>query len=185
MTALFALRAPCCSALFLIRPISDSLDLRYFVTVQSSWVCGQMQQVFGHKTLPMLSWLQRLFEHATASQPIHPVADPTHRVTFDDRAITVFSKTEGRSEILWSQIDTVSVRTLLGGAWAADVFWVIRGGRQKVVLPFGAYGESDLVRAMQERLSGFDNMAVVEGLSSAGEGEIQVWPAEPDLTGLV
>ena len=136
-----------------------------------------MQQVFGHKTLPMLSWLQKLFDPAPRPEAIHAVADPSHRVTTDDRAISVTSKVDGRSEILWADIETVHVRTMIGGAWAADVFWMIRGRKHKVIVPFGAYGESDLVKAMQDHLPGFDNMAVIEGLSSAGEGEIQVWPA--------
>lgn len=140
-----------------------------------------MQQVFGHKTLPMFSWLYRLFEQTPEPQPIHPVAEPAYRVAFDDRSVSITSKTEGRSEIAWAQIESVHVRTMIGGAWAADVFWVLRGKKHKVVLPFGAYGESDLVKAMQDRLSGFDNMAVVEALSSAGEGEIQVWPADDEF----
>lgn len=142
---------------------------------------GKMQQVFGHKTLPMLSWLQRLFDPVPRAKPVHPVAEPSHRVRFDDRSIIVTSAADGRSEIAWAQIETVHVRTMIGGAWAADVFWIIRGKKQKVIVPFGAYGESDLVKAMQERLQGFDNMAVVEGLSSAGEGEIQVWPADDEF----
>ncbi len=174
-----------CSVLFLIRPISDPLDLRYFVTGENSLVCGRYAagirpQDFADVVMASEA-VRASARAASRSSGCGPLSSRDVRRPCDQPRL----KGRGRSEILWSQIETVSVRTLIGGAWAADVFWVIRGKRQKLVLPFGAYGESDLVRAMQERLAGFDNMAVVEGLSSAGEGEIQVWPADPDFTGLV
>jgi hypothetical protein len=43
----------------------------------------------------------------------------------------------------------------------------------------GVPGEHDLVHAMQARLDGFDNMAVVEAMSATGRVRFKVW----DLSG--
>lgn len=60
-----------------------------------------------------------------------------------------------------------------------EIRWVLSDhhGGGDISVPMGAEGERAFITAMQRRLAGFDNMAVVEALSSPTSGEFQVWPA--------
>jgi len=131
----------------------------------------------------MLSWLQNLFQrrHETVSLRTPPLT----RVTFDDGEIHVVESNGASHKIRWANLGSVIVKTTNTGPEEIDLLWVIapRDGRQGVVVPMGAAGETDLLHAMQARLEGFDNMAVVEAMSSVEAGEFQVWPPAGDLGG--
>jgi hypothetical protein len=60
------------------------------------------------------------------------------------------------------------------------LFWLLLGGdrRRPLLVPMGVPGEHDLVQAMQARLDGFDNMAVVEAMSAKGRVGFKVWNAD-------
>ena len=79
----------------------------------------------------------------------------------------------------WADISKVSVEVTAVGSNETELTWVIAGrhGRNEVCIPMGAPGEAELVCAMQRRLPDFDNMAVVEALSSAEVATFVVWEA--------
>jgi YD repeat-containing protein len=128
----------------------------------------------------MLSWFTRLFERR--AEPIAPrVTDPSHKVTFDERVIRVTDADGITETVTWADLGNVEVITTGGGPFEVDLFWVLtdKYGRRGPVVPMGALGEHQLVRAMQVRLPGFDNMAVIEAMSSTGEAKFPIWPASP------
>jgi len=124
----------------------------------------------------MLSWLRkRLQRHEMPPQrriSVSPV-----RVTHDDKAIVLRQPNGAAEQILWSDLGSVSVMTSDGGPFEADLFWVLahRDGRRGPVVPMDAQGEHELLKAMQRRLPGFDNMAVVEAMGSASDASFVVW----------
>lgn len=132
----------------------------------------------------MLDWLRRIF---ISEHPHRPVLAPEPHglhVLHDDLLITV--KTPGAPDVAIAWKDLTSVRIVSGDAASdpPDLFWLLLGGdrRRPLLVPMGVAGEHDLVHAMQDRLDGFDNMAVIEAMSAKGPVGFKVWDAE--LTGL-
>lgn len=125
----------------------------------------------------MLNWLTRLFRPRLEAPPQRR---PTSAVlvTLDDKIITV-DNGQGSVDIMtWSDLANVTVLTTGSGPFVVDLFWILtnREGRQTITVPMGACGEHDLVQAMQMRLPGFDNMAVIEAMSSTEIATFQIWP---------
>jgi hypothetical protein len=50
-----------------------------------------------------------------------------------------------------------------------------RDGRRGPVVPMDAEGEHALLKTMQRRLAGFDNMAVVEAMGSTRNASFVIW----------
>lgn len=127
----------------------------------------------------MLNWLSRLFlrRHEVAPRRRPATASPV-RVTHDDKTITVRDGAEV-STLAWADVASVTVLTTDLGPFEIDLFWVLsdRDNRSFLTIPMGADGEHALLQTMQVRLTGFDNMAVVEAMSSTGNGVFQIWPA--------
>ncbi|WP_439544280.1 hypothetical protein [Hyphomicrobium sp.] len=126
----------------------------------------------------MLNWLLRLLRHPRDAVPKPAVSTPV-RVTHDDKLITVDDGAGAAVSVAWSDIGNISVLTTDAGPFEADLFWIMtdRDGRQSLVVPMGADGEPALLKSMQARLAGFDNMAVVEAMSSTSNAVFQIWPA--------
>lgn len=131
----------------------------------------------------MLDWLTRLFERRVGRiEP--PVTEPLYKVAFDERTITLTDPDGSTESVAWADLVNVDVITTGGGPFEIDLFWVLtdKGGRRGPVVPMGARGEHELVKAMQARLAGFDNMAVIEAMSSTREDKFPIWPASPSNT---
>lgn len=133
----------------------------------------------------MLSWLSNLFERIFAERlrPLPPPRNWRHpdvHVSFDETYIRASLHGGPRQEIRWAHLGRVCVNSICG---ESDLVWVLssRDGRVALSVPMGAVGEAELVRTMQARLHGFDNMAVIEAMSSADDAEFQVWPPR-DIT---
>lgn len=97
----------------------------------------------------------------------------------DEKTISVDDGAGGIASLPWSSLGNVAVITTDSGPFATDLFWILtdKEGRQSITVPMDAGGEDALLKAMQARLTGFDNMAVVEAMSSVESGLFQIWPA--------
>jgi hypothetical protein len=127
----------------------------------------------------MLNWISRLFRRRNEALPQRRSMSPV-RVHHDDRIITVDDGAGNVSSIAWAELGNVTVLTTNAGPFVTDLFWILsdREGRTSITVPMDAAGEHALLRAMQARLAGFDNMAVVEAMSCTDGGVFQIWPAE-------
>jgi hypothetical protein len=125
----------------------------------------------------MLSWFYKLFRHPHEALPQRRPTSPV-RVTHDDKVITVDDGAGDVSSIAWADVGNVTVLTTDAGPFQIDLFWIVtdREGRRSMTIPMDATGEHALLKAMQVRLAGFDNMAVVEAMSSTDNGTFQIWP---------
>ena len=126
----------------------------------------------------MLSWLSKLFGRPHEVQSRRRSSSVVH-VVLDDKLITLDDGAGDVTSMLWSSLGNVTVVTTNLGPFEVDLFWVLtdKDGWQTLMIPMDAQGERELLEAMQARLPGFDNMAVVEAMSSATNGVFQVWPA--------
>ena len=128
----------------------------------------------------MLDWLTRLFKRSPGAPagPHRPTSDV--RVAHDAEAIVVGRAGMPDVRLAWAEI--VSVGLVSGDTLSEppELFWLLHGRdrRRALLVPMGAPGEHELVHAMQERLAGFDNMAVVEAMSAAGSVGFKVWDAD-------
>lgn len=127
----------------------------------------------------MLEWFRRRFlreERPAAARR----ATAQVRVVFDDEAITVRPVSGQAGVLAWSEVGRVTIVTNDSGPLADDLYWIIqaRDPRRYLTLPMGADGEHELLHAMQERLTGFDNMAVVEAMGSAENASFLVWDVD-------
>jgi hypothetical protein len=125
----------------------------------------------------MLGWLWTRFGQKTKKPSESRGSDAGERVRFDDISIAV-PRTNGLVEILaWADLASVTILTSEAGPVEPDLFWVLqnRDGRRRLVVPMGAAGEHELLKAMQARLHGFDNMAVIEAMGSTGNASFVIW----------
>ena len=133
----------------------------------------------------MLSWLWKHWQRHEMPPPRRVPVSPVH-VAQDEKTIVV-RQPDGKLEtILWSDIGGVSIVTTDAGPYAEDLYWVLehRDGRRGPVVPMNAAGEHDLLKAMQRRLAGFDNMAVVEAMGSTRNATFLVWePGKREMSG--
>ncbi|MGE3228857.1 MAG: hypothetical protein AB7J30_05415 [Hyphomicrobium sp.] len=127
----------------------------------------------------MLDWLSRLFRRREVAQPQRPRSTSPVRVTQDDKLISVDDGSGNVTTLAWAEVGNVTVLTTNAGPFETDLFWMLsdRDGRHMMMVPMGAAGEHELLQAMQARLAGFDNMAVIEAMSSVENGVFQIWPA--------
>ncbi len=135
----------------------------------------------------MLDWLRRLFDPSATPAPVSLTRSGSTgsrrgsavRVTSEGDRIIVMRPNGRTDSLLWSDLGVVGIVTTDDGPVSTDLFWLLQSSdrRHSLTVPLGAIGESDLLHMMQARLKGFDNMAVVEAMSSAGNTGFTVWDA--------
>lgn len=77
----------------------------------------------------------------------------------------------------WDDLQAVEVLTTDEGPFLPDQFWVLHGSTQGFVIPWGATGERELLRRLQE-LPGFRNEAIVEASSLTENNRLLCWLRE-------
>jgi hypothetical protein len=73
-----------------------------------------------------------------------------------------------------ADLDEVSILTTDEGPLNDDVFWVLRAGREKLVVPWWVEG-AERVLPLLQTLDGFDNEAVIEASSSVEPAVFSAW----------
>jgi hypothetical protein len=128
----------------------------------------------------MLEWLKRRRQQIGTLVSSRTTTASRVAVSFDDHSIRVTLPSGTVQSVRWSDIGAVNIVTTADGPFEADLFWLLQSLDRKtnITIPMGAEGEHDLLLRMQARLLGFDNMAVVEAMSSTGPAGFVVW--DPD-----
>lgn len=101
-----------------------------------------------------------------------------YRVDVDERHVALVDLTSGKTRSLpWNEITSVFVVAIdtfpVGG-----ISYVLHRGDEVLEVPLGATGNETLLAKMQEKLDGFDNEALIEGMAML-QGFKRLWPAEP------
>jgi hypothetical protein len=102
----------------------------------------------------------------------------TEHLTIDDVGITRTAP-DLREHVAWGDIARVRILTTDQGPWLEDVFFVVdsRNGDGCVVTHDLAV-RSGLLEALQSRLEGVNNAAVIEAMCSAEAREFTIWEAK-------
>ncbi len=128
----------------------------------------------------VLDWLRRLFGTNEPPRPA-PMPEPegTH-VLHDPDQIILKMPDAPDAAIAWTDLESVAIVSGDATADPPELYWLLHGPdrRRPLLIPMGLPGEHDLVHAMQARLEGFDNMAVVEAMSAKGRVGFKIWDAE-------
>lgn len=101
-------------------------------------------------------------------------------VTFDHSAITLHQPDGRRGSLQWDNLGSVTV-AVTAVEVSDDVFWLLlsRDRSRFLAVPLCAVGERELVLAMQLRLRGFNNDAVINAMTSTETEHFVVWEAPP------
>jgi hypothetical protein len=108
------------------------------------------------------------------------------RLTIDDAGITRTAPGL-REQVAWGDIARVCIVTTDRGPWLEDVFFILdsRSGGGCVV-PQDLAVRGGLLEALQSRLDGVDNAAVIEAMGCLENREFTIWEArsgEPRTAG--
>ena len=103
------------------------------------------------------------------------------KVEFTDTTISATYENGERRSVKWTALTKVGITTTDEGPMIEDVFWGLHADEAvKVVYPQGAIGAQELLKAMQSKLAGFDNEAVVHAMGSTRSAHITVWERASD-----
>ena len=99
------------------------------------------------------------------------------RVDHDADVITLTSDSALEGRLLWKELEAVAIVSGSARTDPPELSWLLAGAdrRRPLLVPMGVPGEHALVHAMQARLDGFDNMAVVEAMSAKGHVSFTIW----------
>lgn len=80
--------------------------------------------------------------------------------------------------VAWDALREVSILTTSDGPLTEDVFFVLQGAdAAPMVIPQSLAFDHELLDALQARLSGFDNEAVVAAMGSTQDARFLLWSA--------
>lgn len=99
------------------------------------------------------------------------------RVEFNQEKIWCLDPSGQKEEMNWDDIKMLKIRTTDEGPMLPDVFWEFYKDIKKpqLVFPGGATGESEILNAVQSKLPGFDNGALIKAMSSTDNNEFILW----------
>jgi len=130
------------------------------LVVGIGWLCGAGLFVF----------------HALRPSGLGELGVAKVKVSFDGATITAQYGNGERRSIAWGDLVKVGITTTDEGPMVDDVFWgLYSSDRVEVVYPSEAIGAQDLLGAMQTRLDGFDNEAVIRAMGSTANERFVVW----------
>jgi hypothetical protein len=105
-------------------------------------------------------------------------AQSLQQLTIDDTGITRTAR-KLREHVAWQDIKRVQIMTNDRGPWLEDVFFILdskKGGG--CVVPHDLAVSGRLLEALQERLEGLNNGAVIEAMTSIENRTFTIWEAE-------
>jgi hypothetical protein len=99
-----------------------------------------------------------------------------YRLSVTDTGFALIPKTSGElRQMLWSEV-TLVVILAIDDFPVGSISFIIHGSASAPIeVPWDAEGNRPFLAAMQEKLSGFDNDAVIEA-SAMRHGVTQAWP---------
>jgi hypothetical protein len=114
--------------------------------------------------------------HLLPRKKREPYVSP-YTVHFDDEAITVTFKNkkgESRESVRWADLAVVGIT--IRDTYLPEPYWTLAGmpGTGGCIYSNDAIGGNELLRALQERLPGFDNVALIQAMGMMSGG-VRIW----------
>src|SRR5262249_3500011 len=97
-----------------------------------------------------------------------------YAVQFDDEAIMVTLNNKKRESVRWADLAVVGIT--IADTYLPEPYWVLAGmpGTGGCIYANDAAGARELLRALQERLDGFDNVALIQAMGMM-TGGLRIW----------
>lgn len=114
--------------------------------------------------------LFRIFSNKKTMIPL----EQRYRVTFDDVRVECTLPDGGKESVEWADLKAILLENTDEGPFLPDVFWILVGEKSGCLIPQGAVGEMELLTEMQ-KLSGFDNNAVIESAGCTDNRKFLCW----------
>jgi hypothetical protein len=116
-------------------------------------------------------------DNARKSKQVLLMPESLFQVKYNDEKIWCIDPSGQKSDINWDDIMILKIRTTDEGPMLPDVFWEFYNDTKKLqlVFPGGATGENEILKAVQSKLSGFDNRALINAMKSTTNNEFIVW----------
>lgn len=95
-------------------------------------------------------------------------------VHFDDRSVTCLRPGGLVETVLWSDLQSVIIKTTDQGPAVNDVYWILAAQQSGCLVPDEAEGITPLIERLQS-LPGFDNHAMIEAMASTENREFVCW----------
>jgi hypothetical protein len=142
----------------------------------------QVLTTLGTVAAAILAWiffflLRILWWRVRGRRPQSP--ESLFRVTITDDELSLQDPHGKSVAVAWKDITLVKIRTTSAGPWEPDVFWGFetRDQHPALIVVGGATGEQDMIRALNERLPGFNDDMVIKAMGSTSNREFVCWPA--------
>ena len=118
-----------------------------------------------------------LLRYNARRQQAATTAQKTVELSFDDQVICIRYPDGELRNLRWDELSGVDIRTTDTGPFATDVFWLLYTDKTEPAAIFasGAVGESELLDAMQAKLTGFDNKQFIAAMGSTRNQVFTVW----------
>lgn len=111
-------------------------------------------------------------------RPARKLPAQAGRLTIDEVGITRTAK-DLREHVAWIDIASVRIMTTDQGPWIEDVFFIIDSRKgDGCVVPHDLAVHGGLLEALQARLDGMDNGAVIEAMTSIEKRIFTIWEAK-------
>lgn len=117
------------------------------------------------------AWVKSKFG-AASQAGIHPEA--VWEATLSVAGVSCAGPNGVVESVEWDDLKEVAIVTTDEGPFAADVVWLLIGGKSVCVVPQGATGEDVLLEKLQT-LPGFNNEAVIEAMGSTSNRKFVCW----------
>lgn len=95
-------------------------------------------------------------------------------IAFDSETIWSDLRNGMKRVIRWDDLLSIKIVTTDKGPQRDDVFWVLQTGNNCLCFPIGVQGEQNFLEKVQQ-LNGFDNMALINSMSSVHNKEFKCW----------
>ena len=96
-------------------------------------------------------------------------------ITVDDDGVRRLLADGTEESVTWADLAEVAIRTTPEGPWKEDVFFLlVRAGGGGCAVPAGDPSADDLMNRLQS-MTGFDNDAFVEAMTTTEDGLFVVW----------
>ena len=121
----------------------------------------------------LFAW-QSLADFGVVTFPLGRSARPSHRVMVSAEGVTNRHPNGTEEHVGWDALQMVGLRS--DDAYPVGwTYWILVGQDETgCVVPIEAEGSDALLQALQERLPGFDNDAVIEAMGLLDGGKV-VW----------
>jgi hypothetical protein len=108
--------------------------------------------------------------------PVQPELNPESKwiVTVNDVEVKTIDPKNVTHSILIAELEDILIATNDSGPIGTDLWWILRGNGNIVLVPGGATGEKEMLHRLQ-KLPGFKNEEVIRAMGCTDNKDFVLW----------